>query len=270
MRAADAIDLVLGLSERGRAVQTQRWLRECNAVGARPRLLGKPQLVNGGRLEIGDDFVMSSSPVQSHLIVGAGGVARIGHRVRIEFGAALSCQNGLEIEDDVIIGPFVMIMDSDFHVAGDAETAPEAKAVRIGARARIGHRAVILPGSQIGADAVVEPCAVVSGHVAAGARVSGNPARPVGATLSPPESGVELSVPELVQRTLGLAELPDEASGPSNIPQWDSLGALRLILALEEAYEITLSEEELKAVTSVGALSALVDRARRRQAAAVL
>ena len=52
--------------------------------------------------------------------------------------------------------------------------------VIIGAGARIGHRAVLMPGACVGAGAEVEPGAVVTGQVGAGERWAGSPARLVG------------------------------------------------------------------------------------------
>lgn len=52
--------------------------------------------------------------------------------------------------------------------------------IRIGTGATVGSRSTLLPGTQIGADAVVEPGSAVSGKVKAGLRVSGSPAERVG------------------------------------------------------------------------------------------
>ncbi len=53
-------------------------------------------------------------------------------------------------------------------------------AVRIGAGATIGSRSTLLPGAQVGANAVVDPGSAVSGKIKAGLRVAGSPARRVG------------------------------------------------------------------------------------------
>lgn len=41
-------------------------------------------------------------------------------------------------------------------------------------------------------------------------------------------------------------------------PQWDSLKHMELILAIEEAYELTLDGDEIAAMTSVGAIEDLL------------
>jgi acyl carrier protein len=61
---------------------------------------------------------------------------------------------------------------------------------------------------------------------------------------------------------LGLPALPDLRTGPSEIAQWDSLGALRLIVAIEERLGVSLTDEDLKSVQSVGELARRVEAAR--------
>ncbi len=69
----------------------------------------------------------------------------------------------------------------------------------IGAHARVGTRCLLMPGSEVGAGAEIEPGSVVNGSVPAGERWSGSPARRVG------QAGEAWpAVPPLVSRsTLG-------------------------------------------------------------------
>jgi hypothetical protein len=76
---------------------------------------------------------------------------------------------------------------------------------------------------------------------------------------SPRES--ELDMPQLVQIVLGLASRPDPAAGPGDIPEWDSLGTLRLLLAIEETYGISVREKDVQSARTVAALAAVVDDA---------
>ena len=110
---------------------------------------------------------------------------RIGRRAVIGQGAALAALEQVEIGDGVVLGSFVMVMDSDFHVVGDPDRMPEPRPVSIGDGARIGHRAVILPGVSIGANALVDAGAVVSHPVPDGGHVAGVPAKPVAAATGP-------------------------------------------------------------------------------------
>ena len=59
-------------------------------------------------------------------------------------------------------------------------------------------------------------------------------------------------VRSLIAATFSL-EGPVEASwGPKEIPQWDSLGQLRLTFSLEETFKINISETQLTEMTTVG------------------
>lgn len=221
-------------------------------------LRGAPFIVNSGELRIGDDFYLSSAPVRSHLNVV--GRMRIGNRVRIGGGAAISCRGAIEIEDDVSIGDFAIILDSDFHVATDISTEAPPKPILISRGVRIGHRVVVLPGSTIGAGAIVKAGSVISGVIPENAAVEGNPARqslPDDGSIRPSEASPS-DVPALVMRVLGLSALPDIEDGPQQIARWDSLGALRIIVAIEERFGVALSEDQFKATRSIGDLMAQV------------
>ncbi|HKQ71155.1 MAG TPA: acyltransferase [Polyangiaceae bacterium] len=250
---------VRGWRDRLQGAATAFWLRDATSVGARAGVVGRPQIENSGSLRIGDDFQLRSLPTVSHVFVMPGGAVDIGHRVVISYGAAISCQAAIQIGDDVQLGPFVVIMDSDFHVAGDRHALAKPAPVRIGHRVSIGSRVTILRGSEIGDGARIASGSVVSGHVPAGATVAGVPARPVSR-----ESNGETDVPRLVMRVLGLASVPAPHQGPGDIPSWDSLGSLKLLLALEEAFGVSFDEDELKSARSVARLAEIAEAARSR------
>jgi acetyltransferase-like isoleucine patch superfamily enzyme len=155
------------------------WLSGCEVVGRGADLCGRPVVRNLGRIEIGTGFVMSSIPVRSHLVTGPGGVLRIGNRVRIAHGASISAHAELVIGDDVVIGPFVMLLDSDYHETARRDSPGAARPIRIGSGVKLGAGVVVLRGAVIGDDAIIEPNSVVNRYVPAGVRASGVPARPV-------------------------------------------------------------------------------------------
>jgi acetyltransferase-like isoleucine patch superfamily enzyme len=130
---------------------------------------------------------------RTSLAVGEHGVITIGDRCHIA-NASLVCSRRIVIGSHVLIAGGVTIVDSDFHpldaaarladtVAlsprGDRTRRPpiEALPVVIEDDVWIGYNATILKGVRVGAGAVVAPGAVVTRDVAAGATVSGNPAR---------------------------------------------------------------------------------------------
>ena len=48
------------------------------------------------------------------------------------------------------------------------------------------------------------------------------------------------------------AEKIDDATSPENTPEWDSLQAMNLVAALEEAFGIRLSTREIISMRTVG------------------
>jgi acetyltransferase-like isoleucine patch superfamily enzyme/acyl carrier protein len=237
------------------------WLRACTKVGAGPELHGRPVVVNQGRMDIGAHFHLASLPVVSHLMTGPRGELVIGDHVTIAFGAAVSCQARIRIGSGTRIAPFLVVADSDFHAVGNRHAVPEPRPVEIGRDVQIGARVTVLPGSRIGDGARVQAGSTVAGVVAAGAVVAGVPAR-VGGLASPGRGGTE-SIAERVQsivgRALGLVTPPAIGDGPGQIPQWDSLGALRILLAMEDEFAIRLSERDIVCVRRIADLVSIVE-----------
>jgi hypothetical protein len=244
------------------SVPPSRWLEACDRVGANATLDAAPTVYNQGRIEIGADFWLASLPAPSHLLSGPSGVLEIGDDVAIAYGAAVAAFERVTIGNGARIGPLVVIMDTDFHIGADRAERHETSPIVIGARTRIGSRVTILRGARIGDGAVVEAGSVVSGEVPAGARVSGVPARVKAAEVSGADA---VEVPVIVMRALGLASPPALEAGPSVLPQWDSLGALKLLLALEDAFSVSLAEDEVARAACVADLAAIVSRALARK-----
>ena len=90
--------------------------------------------------------------------------------------------------------------------------------------------------------------------------MSGVPARVVVASGQTPRAEA-IDLPKLVMDVLGLSAPPADSDGPAQIREWDSLGALKIVLAVEEAYGVSLSEQELKAIASLAELAQVVESA---------
>ncbi len=108
-----------------------------------------------------------------HITLGAG--------VFINFNCVILDVCPVTIGDDTMLAPGVQILTADH----PREPGPRAaklefgRPIAIGRNAWIGAGALILPGVQIGDEAVVAAGAVVTRDVAPGATVAGTPARPV-------------------------------------------------------------------------------------------
>jgi acetyltransferase-like isoleucine patch superfamily enzyme/acyl carrier protein len=235
-------------------------LRACSSVGADPSVAGAPFIRNYGTLEVGARFRLSSSPVVSHIALGRGARITIGDGVAIGYGAALFSEVGISIGDGARIGPFAVISDTDFHVVGDREARPAPRPIEIGRGVLIGARVTLLPGARLADGASVAAGSTVAGYVAAGTHVAGAPARPLSRTQQLGTS--ESAIAALVARTFGLAEPPPMSARPADIPGWDSLGGLRLLLALEEEIGVQIGERGLAGVERIADLVAVAGRSR--------
>ncbi len=127
----------------------------------------------------------------------------VGDRVTIKCGVQL--WDGLDVEDDVFIGPNVTFTNDIFPRSKRYPVSFARTIVHSGAS--IGANATILPGIAIGRNAMIGAGSVVTRSVPANAIVVGNPARITGYvdTTEHPHTHSEhlvLSVPSRVQTTV--------------------------------------------------------------------
>ena len=233
---------------------------EASTCGIGLEVRGRPVVRNEGELVIGDGVIISSTPAASHLVNSRRGQLHVGNNVVIGQGAAISCHERVVIEDDVVLGAFVAVMDSDFHAVG-SKAPPPPRPVTIGRGARLGARVVVLPGANIGAAAVVRAGSVVSGAIPPGAHVGGNPAAPIDGVASPDGPG---GARELVQRVFRLDDVPADTDGMDSIAAWDSLGSLELVVELESTIGRRLTEDEIGRLRTVADVAGLMPDARPR------
>lgn len=97
----------------------------------------------------------------------------VGDRVTVKSGVQL--WDGLRVEDDVFIGPNATFANDRYPRSGNRDFVLEPIILRRGCS--IGAGACVLPGVEIGENAVVGAGAVVTKNVAADSVVVGNPAR---------------------------------------------------------------------------------------------
>jgi acetyltransferase-like isoleucine patch superfamily enzyme len=157
-------------------------LRVCETVGAEPHLHGWPTIYGApGRIRIGDRFSLWSRPIESHLSAGPDGLLDIGDDVSIGHGAAISAYECVQIGDGTCIGPYVVIMDTNFHGStGDQSVQHETRPVVIGKNCRIGSGVTITRGAVIGDGAEILAGSVVSSAIPAGVCAGGARARVLG------------------------------------------------------------------------------------------
>ena len=102
---------------------------------------------------------------------------RIGKRVFINAGCQFQDQGGIEIGDDVLIGPQTIIATLNHDPDPEKRGGMFAKSVKIGNKVWLGARVTICPGVTIGEGAIVGAGAVVTKNVPARTVVAGVPAK---------------------------------------------------------------------------------------------
>jgi FkbH-like protein len=203
-------------------------LRACDRVGARGRAMGRPRIVNRGRIEIGDDFTLNSIFAPAELVAAEGATIEIGDRVGINYGTAISARARVKIGNGVSIGPYSIIADSEAELpdGDDDRVAP----IEIGDGVWLAARVTLLPGARIGAGSVITAGSIVSGEIPAGVVAGGIPARVLRAVKSddsaaPAQSWIPASagmteggpggaIPSVIPAEAGIHTSPNGAPAP--------------------------------------------------------
>lgn len=160
------------------------------AVGSHARLYGGIGIINKGRITIGNNFTCNGGAmvnpmgrnINSFLMTDADGCIKIGNNVGMS-SAVLRAQKNIIIEDGVLIGAETIITDTDAHPLNSQErgTSDNRKAVSkeviIRNHAFLGARCFVCKGVEIGENAVVGACSVVTKSIPANEIWAGNPAK---------------------------------------------------------------------------------------------
>lgn len=156
------------------------YLRAADTLGPHARTLGRPRIQNLGRLEIGAPALLRSINVPVELGTGPDGTLRIGDGVRLNYGVSIYAERAVTIGHHVRIGPYVMIVDTDFHEHLARDQRQPGLPVVIEDDVLIGAKASVLKGVRIGRGAIVGVAAVVTRDVEPFSIVAGVPAKVVG------------------------------------------------------------------------------------------
>jgi maltose O-acetyltransferase len=193
-RASWRREVEAGLSARGLlrkgtgfvlgTVLSPLYLREVDELGDDVRAMWRPRVVNDGYMAIGRGSILRSVNVPVELATGPRGCLLIGREVSINYGVSIGCLELIEIGDRCRLGPYVMIVDSEFHDLYDRSRRPPPRPVRLAEDVWVGAKASILPGVSIGRGAVIGTGSVVTDDVPAFTVVAGAPARAI-RTLTP-------------------------------------------------------------------------------------
>ena len=173
----------------------KEWPRLLDSVslGSGTRLAGARLVAREGRgcrLTIGDQSNVEGAIVFERADVSV----RVGSRTHIGSGTLIDAALEIEIGSDVLIAFDVLLMDHDSHALDFAARASDVTEwvqgrknwasvrtapTRIGDKAWIGARAIVLRGVTIGEGAVIGAGSVVTQDVPAWSLAAGNPARTI-------------------------------------------------------------------------------------------
>lgn len=163
------------------AAWAQFSLRRCTEVARTVRLKGRVVVVRqgGGTIRLGPRVRLWGHPTPIELATMGDGELVIGDGTNLNRGVSICAQQSVRIGRNCGLGNDVLVMDTDFHHAGDhARLAADVAApVTIGDNVWLASRSVVLKGVTIGDGAVVCAGSVVVTDVPAGAVVGGSPAR---------------------------------------------------------------------------------------------
>ena len=118
--------------------------------------------------------MQESSHIMPPMQIDMGANVKIRSHVFINHGLTIMARGGIEIEDDVMIGPGASLLTAN-HDLYDHQVLLCGK-VTIRRNAWIGAEAMILPGVTVGENAIVAGGSVVTKDVEANTVVGGNPA----------------------------------------------------------------------------------------------
>jgi len=155
------------------------WLRHCDQIGANTRTFWRPNVENRGRIVIGARVRLNSHWAPIELASGPHGVIDIADGVYINYGSIISAHKSVRIGANVMIGNYCIVADTEVPAIVDRHDGPSisSRPIEIGDGAWLATRVTVLPGSKIGAGAVIAAGSVVSGDIPPGMVAGGIPAR---------------------------------------------------------------------------------------------
>jgi lipopolysaccharide O-acetyltransferase len=186
-----------------RARLTRRWWqRRFHAFGA-GAIVHRPGGVFGAhQIAIGSDALILGGcylSVETRAWSRPAPVLRIGDRVGIRPYCMISASESIVIEDDVIVGAFSSVIDSDHTFAEGRpnvmHNSVSSEPIRIGRGTWVAERVAVLRGSSIGRCCIVGTGSVVRGEIPDYSIAVGAPARVVGEV-----TGVDADDPPFSER----------------------------------------------------------------------
>jgi acetyltransferase-like isoleucine patch superfamily enzyme len=158
-----------------------------NNYSGQPRIIIPTQFAGKGSIEFGENTQLGITPspyFYSSIIYlearNSGAKISFGNNVFVNNGLVIICESSsVTIQDNVLIGTNVEIIDSDFHSINPQERNSgnhKSKPVVICKNVFLGSNVKICKGVTIGENSIVANSAVVFNNIPSNSIVSGNPA----------------------------------------------------------------------------------------------
>lgn len=152
------------------------YLRKCDKIGHLPSVNGIPLIKNKGRIFMGNEVRIWSNIEKTKILSAKNGTLFIGNNCRIN-GVHITAQKSITIGDNCRIGPYTIIIDSNYHDVTDHFLDVEGKPITIEDNVWITSKVTILKGVTIGKGSVIAAGAVVTKDVLPYTLVGGVPAK---------------------------------------------------------------------------------------------
>lgn len=240
------------------------YLRKTTRIGKNPRAERKPYLVNLGEMYIGNNVNICSRSVPCDLVSYPGGILDIGDDVFVNFGTTICAQNKVLIGNNVKIGPYCMIHDTDFHVPGIDFASAEGVPIIIEDDVWLSSRVLVMKGSVIGKGSVIAAGSVVTGFIPPNVTAGGVPAKILKYNTKMDESinaqkfdkkiNVELKreIDFLISKILKIDPKDVKRNSVlSEIPSWTSENHMMIVKELEQHFSITANDSILIKLNSL-------------------
>ncbi|MBX2898331.1 MAG: acyltransferase [Cyclobacteriaceae bacterium] len=159
-----------------RVLLARIYLRSAQKVGKLVSVNGKPIIGNLGEMYFADEVRIWSIIERSKLYTGKNGKLVVGRNSRLN-GVHIDARELIQIGDTVQIGPYTIIMDSDFHDLKDHSKPGPSKPIIIEDDVWIATRVTILKGVRIGKGSVIAAGSIVTKDVPPYCVAAGTPAR---------------------------------------------------------------------------------------------
>ncbi|HLK39606.1 MAG TPA: phosphopantetheine-binding protein [Polyangiaceae bacterium] len=196
-------------------------------VGTGVRVFGWPAVASEGEVTFGKNVVLVSAPAPIRIVVAPGGVLSIADGVVLESGVTLRVRGSVRIGAEARLGPGCVVDDD----------GPDLLPIEVGDRAWVEERAVLLGGARVAPGSVIERGAVLGSTTVAGAAASTGQAQ---AVKTESLRAIEAQVRAVIARVVPSVATADAEVDLRTFKGWDSLAALRAVVALEKEFKRSL------------------------------